>query len=61
MSIIVGIDEAGRGPVLGPLVMVALAVKEENIKKLEWLGVKDAKLLSSSVREEMFDQIRDIV
>ena len=41
--------------------MVALAVKEENIKKLEWLGVKDSKLLSSSVREEMFDQIRDIV
>ena len=61
MSIIVGVDEAGRGPVLGPLVMVALAVKEENIKKLEWMGVKDSKLLSSSVREEMFDQIRDIV
>lgn len=61
MSIIVGIDEAGRGPVLGPLVMVALAVKEENVKKLEWMGVKDSKLLSSSVREEMFDQIREVV
>ncbi len=61
MAIIVGIDEAGRGPVLGPLVMVALAVKEENIKKLEWLGVKDSKLLSSSVREELFDQIREVV
>ena len=60
-KIIVGIDEAGRGPVLGPLVMVALAVKEENIKKLEWMGVKDSKLLSSSVREEMFDQIREVV
>ncbi|MBT3814378.1 ribonuclease HII [Candidatus Woesearchaeota archaeon] len=61
MSIIVGVDEAGRGPVLGPLVMVALAVKEENIKKLEWMGVKDSKLLSSSVREELFDQLRDVV
>ncbi len=61
MSIIVGIDEAGRGPVLGPLVMVALAVNEENVKKLEWMGVKDSKLLSSSVREEMFEQIREIV
>ena len=42
-KIIVGLDEAGRGPVLGPLVMAALAVKEENLKKLEWMGVKDSK------------------
>ncbi|MBU0456831.1 MAG: ribonuclease HII [Nanoarchaeota archaeon] len=60
-KIIVGIDEAGRGPVLGPLVMVALAVKEEDKKKLEWLGVKDSKLLTSQVREELFDRIREIV
>ncbi|MEK6899687.1 MAG: ribonuclease HII [Nanoarchaeota archaeon] len=60
-KIIVGLDEAGRGPVLGPLVMVALAVKEENQKKLEWMGVKDSKKLSAEVREELFDQIRDVV
>jgi ribonuclease HII len=60
-KIIVGVDEAGRGPVLGPLVMVALAVREENLKKLEWMGVKDSKLLSSSVREELFDQIREVI
>jgi len=60
-KIIAGIDEAGRGPVLGPLVMVALAMKEEDIKKLEWLGVKDSKLLSPLVREELFERIREIV
>ena len=60
-KIIVGCDEAGRGPVLGPLVMAALAVKEEDIKKLEWLGVKDSKLLSSQIREELFERIREIV
>src|SRR3989338_8720539 len=60
-KIIVGLDEAGRGPVLGPLVMVALAVKEENIKKLEWMGVKDSKQLSAEVREELFDRIREVV
>ena len=60
-KIIAGVDEAGRGPVLGPLVMVALAVKEEDQKKLEWMGVKDSKLLSSEVREELFERIRDVV
>jgi len=60
-KIIVGVDEAGRGPVLGPLVMAALAFKEENIQKLEWLGVKDSKLLSSSAREELFEPIRELV
>ena len=60
-KIIVGVDEAGRGPVLGPLVMVAVAVREDKIKKLEWMGVKDSKLLSSSVREEIFEQLRDVI
>lgn len=60
-KIIVGLDEAGRGPVLGPLVMVALAIKEEDQKKLEWMGVKDSKQLSSERREELFERIREVV
>ena len=60
-KIVVGVDESGRGPVLGPLVMAALAIKEDDIKKLEWLGVKDSKLLSSIAREELFDRIREVV
>lgn len=60
-KIIVGVDEAGRGPVLGPLVMAALAVKEEDVKRLKWLGVKDSKLLNSQAREELFERIREIV
>lgn len=59
-KIIVGLDEAGRGPVLGPLVMVALAVKEEDKQKLEWLGVKDSKQLSSEIRNELFERIHEI-
>ncbi|MFA6461752.1 MAG: ribonuclease HII [Candidatus Woesearchaeota archaeon] len=59
--LISGTDEAGRGPILGPMVMVTLAVEEEDLQRFEWLGVKDSKMLSSSTREEMFDRIREIV
>ncbi len=59
--LISGTDEAGRGPILGPMVMVTLAVEEEDLKKFEWLGVKDSKQLSSSAREELFERIHEIV
>ncbi|MBI2666400.1 ribonuclease HII [Candidatus Woesearchaeota archaeon] len=61
ISYLLGLDEAGRGPVLGPLVMAALVVDAEGEKKLKWLGVKDSKLLSSETREELFERIREIV
>ena len=60
-NIIVGVDEAGRGPILGPLVMAAIAMKEEDLKKLEWLGVKDSKLLSPEVRADLFDRLHELV
>jgi ribonuclease HII len=57
----VGIDEAGRGPVIGPLVMVALAADEEGIKNLSAIGVKDSKALTPEQRTELFSKIRHIV
>lgn len=57
----IGVDEAGRGPVLGPMVMAALSFKEEDLKKLEWMGVKDSKLLSREVREDLMVRIKEIV
>ena len=41
--------------------MVALAVTPEQEKKLEWIGVKDSKLLSREAREELFERIREEV
>ncbi|MAH33641.1 ribonuclease HII [archaeon] len=60
MSKILGIDEAGRGPVIGPLVMCGVSVKEEDEKELVKLKVKDSKLLTKEKREYMFDKIQDI-
>jgi len=58
--LICGIDEAGRGPVLGPLVMCGLLVKEEDEKGLVKLKVRDSKLLTKVKRESLFDKIKDI-
>ncbi|MDP6599969.1 MAG: ribonuclease HII [Candidatus Woesearchaeota archaeon] len=58
--LICGVDEAGRGPVLGPLVMCGLLVKEEDEKGLVKLKVRDSKLLTKVKRESLFDKIKDI-
>ncbi|MCK5548891.1 MAG: ribonuclease HII, partial [Thermoplasmata archaeon] len=46
---ICGIDEAGRGPVIGPLVVAGVKVDDES--KLTELGVRDSKKLSPRQRE----------
>src|SRR3989344_8497345 len=44
--LICGIEESGRGPVIGPLIMVGLAIEEKHLEKLKELGVKDSKQLT---------------
>ncbi len=57
-TVICGVDEAGRGPVIGP--MVVAAVMAENDKGLKKLKVKDSKLLTRQKREELDLRIREI-
>jgi len=57
MAIVLGIDEAGRGPVIGPLVIAGVSIDEKDLDKLNELGVKDSKLLSPTQREDMFNKI----
>jgi ribonuclease HII len=55
---ILGIDEAGRGPVMGPLVMAGVMINEEDQDQLG--EVKDSKLLSHGKRMQLDKQIREI-
>jgi ribonuclease HII len=55
--LIAGIDEAGRGCVIGPLVVAGLAVQEQNVPALVALGVKDSKLLTAQKREKLVPEI----
>ncbi|MGA3061483.1 MAG: ribonuclease HII [Candidatus Bathyarchaeia archaeon] len=55
--LIAGVDEAGRGCVIGPLVVAGVMVTTENLPFLIDLGVKDSKLLTSKKREELYPEI----
>jgi ribonuclease HII len=59
--LVCGIDEAGRGPVLGPLVMAGVIIEESDEQKLKDIGVTDSKLLHPKQREDLFKKILGIV
>ena len=49
--LVCGVDEAGRGSMIGPLVVAAITIEKSKIKKLSEIGVKDSKKLSPKTRE----------
>jgi ribonuclease HII len=53
---ICGVDEAGKGPVIGPMVVAAVSVN--NAKIIENIGFKDSKLLTPQKRKELFELIQ---
>ncbi len=54
---ICGVDEAGRGPVIGPLVVAGICGDERVIASL---GVKDSKKLSAKRREKLAEEIKKV-
>jgi ribonuclease HII len=55
IKVIAGVDEAGRGPCAGPLVVAAVILKDPFAPQLE--RVRDSKELSEKLREELFDVV----
>ncbi len=61
MKLICGVEEAGRGPVIGPMVMCGLTIDEKKEPMLKKIGAKDSKLLSPKQREFLYKKILTIV
>ncbi len=58
---ICGIDDAGRGSMLGPLVIAGVSIDKKKIRKLSVLGVKDSKKLTPKRREDLYKKIISLV
>lgn len=50
---VAGLDEAGRGPLIGPVVAAAVILKPD----MDFTGIDDSKKLSAEQRERLFDVI----
>jgi len=57
---VVGIDEAGRGSLVGPLVVGAFCLAEDRLDELVALGAKDSKALTPPAREKVFEGLPEV-
>ena len=56
-KLVSGIDEAGRGPVIGPMVIAGVLIEDERTSILYDLGVRDSKKLNPKRREKLYPEI----
>lgn len=56
-----GVDDAGRGPVIGPLVIAGVSLEESGLDRLKRMGVKDSKMLTAEVRTRLSLEIPEVV
>ena len=56
-----GVDEAGRGSMLGPLVVAGISISKSKVNLLKKQGIRDSKKLSPRAREHLYKKIIQIV
>ncbi|MEM2234943.1 MAG: ribonuclease HII [Desulfurococcaceae archaeon] len=57
ISLTIGVDEAGRGPVIGEMFIALVAIPLDSLKYLKDLGVMDSKLLTPQMRSQLVPSI----
>ncbi len=57
MNRVVGVDDAGRGCIIGPLFIAGVSMEESEAEGLRRMGVRDSKLLSPQSRERLFVEV----
>lgn len=60
MTTVLGIDEAGRGPVLGSMFIAGVLVDADDLEELGEMGLKDSKELSDRQREGFVPRIEEL-
>ena len=58
-KLLLGIDDAGRGPVMGPMCLAGVIIKEEDEAPFAESGIKDSKLLTAKKRDQLVGQIKE--
>jgi len=59
-ELIAGVDDAGRGPIIGPLVIAGVLMPRAREKDLIEMGAKDSKMLSPTTRSDLAGRIRKL-
>jgi len=59
--LVCGVDDAGRGSVLGPLVIAGIVIKRTKVNQLKNQGIRDSKKLTPLARERLYRKIINIV
>ena len=59
MKRLCGIDEAGRGPLAGPVCVAGVIFKEQAYLQKEFSRLNDSKKITQKIRESLFEFIKD--
>src|SRR5574343_587154 len=60
-ELIIGIDDAGRGPVIGPMCLAGVLIHKEIEEELRRAGIRDSKLLTAKKRDELVSIIKEMI